>query len=441
LSDGRWKLSGSKAIKFTEPDERLAVTRFRQLTNGLEEQAVSIPRAVSKFGDIDSLERALAFTSPPSTPPQIQGTGPDSWTEDRLPKPSSGDPQYIHVVGDTWEWSPVSLQADAVWGFVRRMILEKPQLVAEKTGIEQIGYLSELRKPTVSPALESLGDLYAAKPSLSSNEASRSKLFWKEFCKAVGVETVKEINHTNIAAYETVVQGGKYAPKSILHRYSKVRTVLAYAIKRGVGIEDCRRALDVTAMLEIKNHTPLDPKPISVDQFWSVHKTAIDAGDETFATLMLTALNGAMYGGEVAALRWEELNLTTGELVSRRSKTGVSRVAVLWPETRAALKKLPRVNDECFHTRVRSYTTYSVLAAWKKYRTVAGLGDDVVFSMIRDAAFTVACKVSLDQARVLAGHRLPGASDHYIRRDASFVAKACAAVRKTFAVKADKRRE
>lgn len=58
--------------------------------------------------------------------------------------------------------------------------------------------------------------------------------------------------------------------------------------------------------------------------------------------------------------------------------------------------------------------------------------DGVTFSQIRDAAFTAACRLSLDQARVLSGHRLPGAVDHYVLRQPQFVAPVCAAIRTEF---------
>src|SRR5689334_14048348 len=73
---------------------------------------------------------------------------------------------------------------------------------------------------------------------------------------------------------------------------------LGYAIKRGRGIEDCRKALDMTAMLEVKDAHPLDPKPISVADFWAIVGAAEAAKDDTFVALLLTSLNLAMYGGE-----------------------------------------------------------------------------------------------------------------------------------------------
>lgn len=407
LADGRWKASGPKPVKFSEPDERLAVARFHKIM-------------ADRAGNQKSLIPMGTFKDAGEAAKKMMAATKHTFVA-RIPMNSG----LIELSR--------SFDTTEAWGWFREQILTRPKYVAERVGIEQIGYLTDVKRPTVSPKLDELGELYAVKPGLSSNEASRSRLFWKEFCKAVAVETIRDITHDHIVNYEAAILAKDYAPKSILHRHRKIRTVFAFAIKRGRGVEDCRRALDMTAMLEVKNAHPLDPKPISVKDFWAIHGKAKVAGDTVFATLMLTSLNAAMYGGEVAALKWEEVDLARGELVTRRSKTGVSRVAVLWPEVIKALKKLERRGDYMFNSLRRSYVVNSVLKMWRKYREAACLGDNVTFSQIRDAGFTIACRsASLDQARVLAGHRLPGATDFYVRRNPQFVAAACEAIRSEF---------
>jgi integrase len=411
LADGRWKVSGPTPIKFTEPDERLAVARFQQIMaerNSKSNIGTVQVHMTAEDAMIDMLSRAK----------EAGGVSTD------VTRPKDG-PKGVWAVSD-------ETLSTKQWAWLRHQIIKRPKWVAERIGIEKIGWLSDLQEPVASPTLKEVGDLYANKLGLSANEACRSKLFWKEFSKAVAVKTIREIKHEQVAAYEKVVQGGNYAPKSILHRYRKVRTILAYSIKRGRGTEDCRRALDVTAMLEVKNHTPLDPKPIGVDDFNAIHRAAVSAGDKTFAAMLLVALNAAMYAGEVSALKWDEIDLKTRELVTRRPKTGVSRVAMLWPETVKAIRELPRINESVFNTKVRSYTVFSAMDSWRKYRKAADLKEELVFGQVRDAAFTIACRSGLDQARVLAGHRLPGASDHYVRRNPAFVAAACNAIRAAF---------
>ena len=410
-ADGRWKVSATGQT-FIEPDERLAIERFRNLTGAAKPSNLGTVRVHfdAEQALIDMCERTIAAGGALETKTAM----------------AREDGRIVFAISD------VTL-SPAQWAWLREQLITRREWVAKQVGVEQIAWLPELKRPAPSPTLKELGELYVVKQGLSSNEASRSKLFWAEFRKAVGVETVRELTHEQVAAYEKVIQSGKYAPKSVLHRYRKVRTVLAHAIKRGRGVEDCRKALDITTMLEVRDAHPLDPKPISVDDFWAIHAQAEESGDTTYAALMLTAANAAMYGGEVAALRWEELDLAKRELVTRRSKTGVSRVAVLWPETVRALNKVERRGDQVFNTARRSYVVNSVLKAWRKYRGGAGLRDELTFGQIRDASFTIACRAAtLDQARVLAGHRLPGATDFYVRRNPQFVADACAAIRREF---------
>ncbi len=127
-----------------------------------------------------------------------------------------------------------------VWAMVRREILRDTRRVAELVGIKEIGYLAELKaptpSPTPSPTLDEIGKLYFAKPGLSDNEVSRSRLHWSEFTKAAAVETIRQIDHDAVARFEKEVLSDDLKPKSIKHRFGKVRTILKFAIERGKGI-------------------------------------------------------------------------------------------------------------------------------------------------------------------------------------------------------------
>lgn len=404
-TDGRWRISQSGEV-FFEPDEHLALARFERTIAQLRgERAVELPLPPQP-----NVRHALA------TAARAGGS------RLRIRYRKNQAPEYKFAV-----------DSDAFWAEVRRLLLYEAERVAQRTGVEWVARGAALPKPNPSPALQLLGDAYAEKPGLSGNEASRSRLFWKEFLTAVGVKTARELTHYRIAAYEIQVRGAKLAPKSILHRYRKLRTVFAYAIKRGRGVEDCRRALDILAMLEVKDHTPLDPQPIDPEQFRKIYNGALVAGDQTFAAMLLVSLNAALYPGEASSLRWEEIDLDAGHLVTRRPKTGVSRISVLWEETVEALSGLPRQGEYVFNTRIRSFTVFSALERWRKYRKAADLPKELGFSQVRDAAYSVALTVSLEQAKLLAGHRLAGSADHYVRRNPTLVAAACKAIRQAYA--------
>ena len=70
---------------------------------------------------------------------------------------------------------------------------------------------------------------------------------------------------------------------------------------------------------------------------------------------------------------------------------------------------------------------------FNKYRDAAGIDKAVTFSWIRDAAYSIAMQAStFDKAELLAGHRLPGTADAYLRRNPQLVAEACRAIRAEF---------
>jgi integrase len=438
LKDGRWRASGPEKFTFSEADEGRAVARFYEWQSRQQNTKLLIPAATARSGDAEGVRRAITAVVKPAKRKPFSAI--EEWHEAFVPAlyPTGGTtPLRLEVTDDgRLLFYDKPINADAFWPWLAQLLLKQGQLAAKMTGIEQLGYLGIVERPAPSPTLDEIGKLYAKKQGLSANEASRSRLFWKEFCEAVGVTTVRELTHDLVHVYENKILSSKYSPKSILHRVRKVRTILAHGVKRGKGVEDCRRALDCTAGIEVKKAQPLDPKPIEVATFWKMYRAATDAGDATFAAMMLAALNCAMYAGEVAALRWEEIDLKAAELVTRRPKTGVSRVAIIWPETVKALKALPRVGEFVFNTKVRSYTVFSVLEKWRVYREALKLPADVVFGQIRDASYSIACRSSnLDQARILAGHRLPGMADSYVRRRPDFVKDACLAIHEAFHVR------
>jgi integrase len=275
-------------------------------------------------------------------------------------------------------------------------------------------------------------ETYAQKPGLSAEQVTRCRHFWDEFAKLVKVTTLRELTHELVGNYEAKVLAKDLAAKSVHHRFSAIKTVIAFGLKRGKHADDCRKALDLLGMLEVDGVNTLDPRPISKVDFNKIRKAATAAGDMTFAALMLFALNACLYPSEVGAVKWDDVDIDRAEFSTKRRKTGVPRVCCLWPETVKGIKALPRDKTTIFNTTRQPYTRFSINDVWIKYRKAAEVSDDVRFAEIRDAAFTCACRIGSDPARVLAGHRLPGATDHYVRRDPQFVADACAAIRKEY---------
>jgi integrase len=255
-------------------------------------------------------------------------------------------------------------------------------------------------------------------------------LFWSEFRESVDVLSLRELTQEHVVGYADMVLDASQTPTHARQRFGAIKAIINYPTKRGKWAEDAKRALALCAVLVPPKKSPVDPKPISRDVFQALHRAA----DTQMKALLLVALNAAMYGGEVTALSWGDLDLNKGILSTARGKTGIVRVAVLWPRTVAALRKLPKSADAIFVTRgTKMQHNYQTLyKAFKSLRSSAK-HVDVQFAQIRDGAYTAAVEagIELDVCRILAGHAT-GISDHYIKRRPQMVAAACAAIEKAY---------
>ena len=115
--------------------------------------------------------------------------------------------------------------------------------------------------------------------------------------------------------------------------------------------------------------------------------------------LLLVALNCCLYGGEAAALLWDDFDLTAGTLAGARGKTGILRVSVLWPETVQALRRLPATSPAVFVTATGSQADY--LSIQRQFLSLreAAKRPKVQLAQIRDGAYTAAVQagIPLDQ--------------------------------------------
>jgi len=320
-----------------------------------------------------------------------------------------------------------TMPEDAFWAEVRRRITENPQLAAEKTGLP-LDRLHQFKEPQDSPTLKSIGETYIGKAQITIHERRKSKLYWDEFRKAVKVKTVGELTQVLIADYYDEIMGAGQSQTYVKHRFGKVKTVLNFAIKRGIAAEDINTVLAYCRILNPPKANAADPHPISVMDFDALYAAA----DDKWKAILLLALNCCMYGKEVADLEKPEIDLAKKVLITDRNKTGVTRVATLWGRTVDAIRNLPK--HERSHLVLSQngapYHPDHVRRGFVRLRKLAGLGTDVKISDIRDGAYTAAVQsegVEFEKARILAGHRT-GMSDHYIKRNPKMVATACNAI-------------
>ena len=209
--------------EFTEPDERKAIRRFRELTAKAVTR-VKMP-ATRTFDSLNDMFEAISKGKAPA------GFGAYTVTPD-------GKFAWVDSVDEEAYHRRLAEDLSTAAG---------RQNLARRTGVPWLAFGPEL-KATKSDTLEALGKLYFEKARLSPNELSRSKCFWGEFKRVAihrEISRIDQVDHGLADAYETYVAGKGLAPKSVLHRYRKIRGIIRFAIKRGRSLELCRRALDV----------------------------------------------------------------------------------------------------------------------------------------------------------------------------------------------------
>jgi integrase len=326
----------------------------------------------------------------------------------------------------------------------------RPQFIAMMPDYLPLDRLNSLPVPEESPNLRDLVDLYVDQDHLrpearmSVQWAYKTKLFWSDFCDTVKVDTVRELTYDIIRDYMTEVNGRKnengklYSRTYAKHRFGAVKSVLRAAAKRGVGIADCSRALECCRQLEKpgSGESDIDPNPISREQFKAMLDRTVSEKEPKWTAAFLLSLNCALYAKDLCRVLKQEIDLEKGTFKSIRKKTGIPRIAVLWPETIAAIRAYQAAEPhESSHLFVshngRPYTVNHVGRHFNWYRDKVGVPKTITFGSLRDAAQTAADEAEVDPLVTdrLMGHRTGGTRDNYSLRRPYMVRKACEAIR------------
>ena len=153
---------------------------------------------------------------------------------------------------------------------------------------------------------------------------------------------MRELKTEHVSRYFDEVMGRGMSPTYVAHRFGKVKSIIAFAKKRGMNATDCSKALDACAVLVPPAKEASNPQPIARATFAAL----LEQADDKMKAVLLVALNCAMYGAEVVDLTWGDIQLGTKTLVTirgksvRQGKKAITRAAVLWDRTVEALTKL-----------------------------------------------------------------------------------------------------
>jgi integrase len=386
--DGRWRIIGT-ATKFTEADEQKAIAKFKRMT-------------------AQTLEATLG-----------DGTG-------------NGKPVK-------WEMNPYDLEVylqlmtdktDApFWERVVWELTNRKEYAAQKTGIEKLAYLHELRPPEPEHDVNSLSANWDSFAKCAKDAKRKVTRAWEGFIGFTAIKTIEDITPQICVKYADHVHATVESGKQQQHLFNGARRILTFNMKRAIAVRACASALECMRLMAPNRSTRnKNPKPIKVDDWKALLKKA--KGEDR--AMVLCMLNFCMYAGEVVRLKWSELDFTENTMVSRRKKKGeFIRVATLWAETVEALRELdpskgpyvfmasggaakgkPLKKDGAFN-RLRELITEAELVGVKP-------------SHLRDGAYGAAVKanISEDLVNIFTGHSNDMA-DMYVMADPTMVQPAC----------------
>lgn len=400
-SDGRWRIIGT-SITFTEPDENLAVHRFRIWQQRQMPDMIHLPVAIT----VDPQEVGKAV--------------------------KRAARQQIRIEVPRQHGKPIKVTravfGDEVWSYFRDMMLTRPDFVAEKTGIKKLAYYDEWKPPAPVPEFDELARIWEQHFDSSPEQKRKCPVAFNDFYKVAEVKCIRDIKPEAVVAYRDAVYARKLTGKSQSNLFTRIRRYLAFFRDRAIAIDEMNKALGYLALLTPNETTvTLDPKPVEVAD-WAKLLAKAEGDDRAMILLML---NCAMYLQEVVNVQWADIK--DGCLVTHRAKTGKCvRVAVLWQETLDALAKVKRRGPFIFYTYAAA--PLGVKGAEKRFRTLRETAKvDVTSSQLRDGAYTSAVEANVNQqiCQLLVGHR-SGIADHYVKRKPKMVAPACDAIHRTY---------
>ncbi len=393
-----------------------------------------LDQAVVKFRTWQSgqdTRTLVALPNPPSTGERVRlgsvPEPPDEMSSEEFEAYLSEPGQVFTDPDGLYDWARAEIQAD-------------PAKFAERVGIPQIAWLDELEPPGPGLTLEKVGELYFGKrKKVSDHWRRKQESYWKEFRKCVRKRNLKGIKQPDIARYHDTIwneyEKANRSPTYISHRVQAVRTILRHALKAGQDQRQVSRVLDLCATFETPVKKGTDPRPIGREDFQQL----LDVSSPKWRAVLLVALNCAFYPSEVAAVRSEHMDLNAGTLVMDRGKTGVPRIAMLWSRTVRAIRAYqtadPHQSDYVFVSQNgQPYNANHLGRNFRRRRDAAGLDESVTFDTIRDGAYSAAVGggATIDEARLLAGHRVSGVADHYLKRNPKMAAAACSAIEKAY---------
>lgn len=334
----QWRVL-STGFEFRENDEFVAIARFRQLTASSPFVMVTAP-----LRDALPIKRITNDQSPDFK--FHDDAAKAAWTATQAVE-AVGAPDVtikfdVNTLPEEWQMQAKTF-GPLLWPWLRTMLLHKPEVVAQHVAIPQLATLSQWDLPKDSITLNSLIKAYEDHSKATKIVKRKVRQAWDEMTTVTGAKTLRDLTTELLVTYSDHVNAQQnHGPVYKACKFGRVKHVISHGKKRGFNAAEIRGALDRCDVLARPTQPPkADPKPISKADF---HKL-MEKADTLHKAILLVSLNCCMYCSEALSFEWEEIDFENSVYLSRREKTGITRAAVLWPRTLAALKALRKIDN------------------------------------------------------------------------------------------------
>jgi len=334
------------------------------------------------------------------------------------------------------------------------------KLLAEETGFP-LNRLAKFADPPKGLPLSKVWDNYEnkrRKRPLKKDGKRDTKKYWDEFCKMVGAKTTSAITEKAIHDYGNTILK-RLSKWSVSYAEARFTAVCAVLNASATKDPECRRVHDlcndpqnglIAPQRKRKRNIIVTPK-----QFETLLNGA--KNNPKLYAMLLISLNCYYYPIDLCDLLVEDIDFDKQidpEVVSicnYRDKygAGVPRAACLWDITVDAIKKYQEVDPHglpfLFATKPnkkgiqKQYTPKKVSKLIIDHCKRMNMPKNITTKAIRKAAYTYATTLDgqskdtfLLEAKVLAGHAVPGVTDDYLHRNPRHVYEACQRIYRHF---------
>lgn len=324
------------------------------------------------------------------------------------------------------------------WAAVTQAIITNPKLTAQKTGIEELAYLTDLKPPPPSKRLTTLVETYLDDKTLSPKEATNSRTWWGEFVSITKAKVVTDLDRESFKCYRKTIKSrqGKHSNVWVRSRFGKIKTIINHAIVEVDLTDQEKNALSHVALL--KQPPKPTPKPVDIEP--EEMEAILADADDWDTALILLALNAAYTNIDCQRLTWDMVDFKNSVIRFDRSKAEhltekeLPRICSLWVRTIEALKKLQNGHPHVFVSsqgqpaHIDTMNDHFVECCEK-----AEIKKRLTFKHLRKSALTSASNdptgVPDRQINLLAGHSSGIKENYVVRRN---VQLACEAIERYY---------